>query len=90
MLFPDQSPIVLIAVVVALLAMSLFGAARDLLRQRDGPGLACPGCGQAFDPQHWARHNERMSYHGRYTVTPLYTCPRCGATVRQADPKGRP
>ena len=88
MLFPDQSPIVLLAVVAALLALALIAAARDLLRQRGGPEMACPSCGLAFDPQRWARHNERMPYHGRYTVTPLYTCPRCGGTARKADPKG--
>jgi hypothetical protein len=81
MLFPDQSPIVLLAVVVALLAVALIAAARDFLRQHDGPGQACPSCGQAFDRQRWARHNERLLYHGRYTVTPVYTCPRCGGTV---------
>ena len=82
MLFPDQSPIVLLTVVVGLLAVALFAAARDLLG-RGGAGLACPKCGLAFDPQRWARHNERTRYHGRYTVTPHYTCPRCGETVRQ-------
>jgi predicted RNA-binding Zn-ribbon protein involved in translation (DUF1610 family) len=82
MLFPDQSPVVLLALVVALLAMALIAAARDLSRQRGGAARACPNCGQAFDPQGWARHNERALYHGRYTVTPLYTCPRCGETVQ--------
>jgi len=82
MIFPDQSPVALIAVLVALLAMALIGAARDLLG-RGGGALACPKCGLAFDPQRWARHNERALYHGRYTVTPHYTCPRCGETVLQ-------
>ncbi len=85
MLFPDQSPVVLIALVVALLALALLAAARDLLRSRAGADLACPRCGQAFDPQRWPRHNERGMYHGRYTVTPLYTCPRCGETVQMAN-----
>ncbi len=85
MLFPDQSPIVLLAVVVALLALALMAAARDLQRPRGGPEMACPSCGLAFDRQRWARHNERAMYHGRYTVTPLYTCPRCGATVHMAS-----
>ena len=81
MLFPDQSPVVLIAVVVALLAAALIAAARDLLGRSGEP--ACPKCGLAFDPRRWARHNERTLYHGRYTVTPHYTCPRCGEAVRQ-------
>ena len=91
MLFPDQSPMVLIVVLVGLVALGRSGigrivaAARDLLRPRAESGLACPKCGQPFDPQRWARHNERMLYHGRYTVTPPYTCPRCGETV-QASP----
>ncbi len=84
MLFPDQSPLVLIAVVGALLAAALFAAARDLLRER-GSAMACPTCGLAFDPQRWARHNEHALYHGRNTVTPLYTCPRCGEKVHQAS-----
>jgi uncharacterized C2H2 Zn-finger protein len=82
MIFPDQSPVVLIALVVALLAMALFAAARDLLSGKGGE-LACPRCGLAFDAQRWARHNQRTMYHGRYTVTPHYTCPRCGESVRQ-------
>jgi predicted RNA-binding Zn-ribbon protein involved in translation (DUF1610 family) len=82
MLFPDQSPILLIGVVVALLAVALLAAARDLL-SRNAAELACPKCGVAFDEQRWARHNERTMYHGRYTITPHYTCPRCGEAVRQ-------
>lgn len=91
MLFPDQSPIVLLAVVVALLALALMAAARDLQRPRGGPEMACPSCGLAFDAQRWSRRQppklpgagERGLYHGRYTVTPLYTCPRCGETVHK-------
>ncbi len=92
MLFPDQSPVVLIVALIALLAVALLAAARDLLRQRASAELACPQCGQPFDPQRWRQHSERAMYHGRYTVTPLYTCPRCGETVQMAnsytDPKG--
>jgi uncharacterized C2H2 Zn-finger protein len=86
MVFPDQSPVVLIVLLAGLLALGLLAAARDLLRPHAEPGLTCPKCGQPFDPQRWTRHNERMLYHGRYTVTPLYTCPRCGETVRMASP----
>jgi predicted RNA-binding Zn-ribbon protein involved in translation (DUF1610 family) len=86
MLFPDQSPVVLIVGVIALLALALLAAGRDLLRLRASPDLACPQCGQAFDAQSWPRHNERAMYHGRYTVTPLYTCPKCGETVSQGSP----
>ena len=82
MIFPDQSPVVLIAVVVGLLAFALIAAARDLGRRGRGE-LACPQCGLAFNPHTWAVHNERALYHGRYTVTPTYTCPRCGQTVRK-------
>jgi len=85
MIFPDQSPVVLIALVVALLAMALLAAARDLARQREGGEPACPNCGLAFDAPGWARHNERALYHGRYTITPTYTCPRCGQTVRKGS-----
>jgi len=82
MTFPDQSPVVLLAVVIGLLAFALIAAARDL--GRDGRGnLACPQCGLAFDAARWPVHNERTMYHGRNTVTPTYTCPRCGQTVRQ-------
>ena len=80
-IFPDQSPVVLIAVVVGLLAFALIAAARDLGRR--GGELACPQCGLAFNPQTWAAHNERALYHGRNTVTPTYTCPRCGQTVQK-------
>ena len=79
--FPDQSPIVLITVVIGLLAVALFAAARDLGRR--GGKLACPQCGLAFNPHTWAVHNQRALYHGRYTVTPTYTCPRCGQTVQK-------
>ncbi len=89
MLFPDQSPVVLIVAVIALLAVALLAAARDLVGGRASAELACPQCGQPFDPQHWPRHNERAMYHGRYTVTPQYTCPRCGETV-QATAIDRP
>lgn len=84
MLFPDQSPVVLIALIVALLALGLMAAGRDLLRQPRDTTLACPSCGLTFDPQRWPQHNERSLYHGRYTVTPMYTCPRCGETVQLA------
>ena len=81
MLFPDQSPVVLIALVLALLALGLLAAGRDLLRQRHAGDLACPRCGLAFDPQRWPRQNERTHYHGRYTITPMVQCPRCGQSV---------
>ena len=82
MTFPDSSPVVLLAVVVGLLAFALFAAARDLGR-RGGGSLACPQCGLGFDPARWPVHNERAMYHGRNTVTPTYTCPRCGQTVQK-------
>ena len=85
MVFPDQSPIAFIAILVGLLALGLGTAGRDLLRaRRDQPPLACPHCGLAFDPHHWPRHNERAHVQGRYTVTPMHTCPRCGQTVQMA------
>ena len=86
MLFPDQSPVVLIVAVIALLAVALLAAGRDLLRQRAAADMACPQCGQAFDAQRWPQHTQRAMYHGRYTVMPLYTCPRCGATVNMTGP----
>ena len=81
MLFPDQSPVVLLALLVGLLALGLLAAARDLLRLRGEAALACPHCGQPFDSGRWPSHNERIMYHGRYTVTPVYTCPSCGEVV---------
>jgi predicted RNA-binding Zn-ribbon protein involved in translation (DUF1610 family) len=79
MLFPDQSPLLLLVVLVGLLALALFAASRDLLG--GGGRRLCPKCGLAFDARTWTSHNERELYHGRYTITPHYTCPRCGTVV---------
>ena len=85
MLFPDKSPEVLLIVLITLLALALLAAARDLLRERGGgAALACPACGLPFDARRWANRNTRQMYHGRYTITPVYTCPRCGQTVEPA------
>ena len=81
MLFPDKSPVVLMAVLLGLLALALLFAARDLLRQQADDGQACPRCGLAFEAQRWPRRNVRQMFHGRYTVTPVYTCPSCGEVV---------
>ena len=80
--FPDLSPVVLIAVIGGLVAAALWMAARDRRRER---GAACPRCGLAFDPRRWASHNAHALYHGRNTITPMVTCPRCGETVPLAS-----
>jgi hypothetical protein len=84
MLFPDQSPYALMAMLAAVCAVALIFAGRDLLRARSN-APTCPKCHLAFDAKRWAHHNRRTHINGRYTITPVYTCPRCGETVQAAD-----
>lgn len=61
-------------VVVAAVALVLF-----LLRRRqDENVLVCPRCATAFDPLVWKKRNVREHYQGRYTIVPVYVCPKCG------------
>jgi transposase len=84
MLFPDQSPYALMAMLVAVCAVALISAGRDLLRAHSN-APTCPKCHLLFDAKRWAHHNRRTHINGRYTITPVYTCPRCGETVQATD-----
>ena len=53
--------------------------------EHDSGKPTCPKCHLAFDAKRWAHHNRRTHINGRYTITPVYTCPRCGETVQAAD-----
>ena len=49
---------------------------------------ACPRCLTPFDEKTWKKRNSREHYHGRYTIVPVYVCPKCGEKVaRRADGK---
>ena len=52
--------------------------------QPQTPPSTCQNCGLPFDAATWQRRNERRHYHGRYTITPVYTCPRCRHELRRA------
>ena len=83
-MFPDQSPYAFLALVIGLCARGLVAAGRDLLKAR-GSSPLCPRCRLPFDNKRWAHHNRRTHINGRYTITPVYTCPRCGETVQAVD-----
>ena len=38
----------------------------------------CLRCMASFDEKTWKKRNVREHYHGRYTIVPVYVCPRCG------------
>ena len=84
MLCPDQSPFALMAMLVVVCAAALISAGRDLLRAASN-APTCPNCRLPFDAKRWAHHNRRTHVNGRYTITPVYTCPRCGETVQATD-----
>ena len=84
MLFPDQSPFALMAMLVVVCAAALISAGRDMLRAASN-APTCPNCRLPFDAKRWAHHNRRTHINGRYNITPVYTCPRCGETVQAAD-----
>ena len=86
MIFPDQSPYAFMAILIGLCALALIAAGRDLLRAHNN-APACPNCRMPFDAARWPHHNRRTHVNGRYTITPVYTCPRCGETVQAADPE---
>ncbi|MCC7358889.1 MAG: hypothetical protein IT317_05400 [Anaerolineales bacterium] len=50
--------------------------------------LTCPTCGTLFDETTWKKRNAREHHQGRYTIVPVYVCPKCGEKLaRRADGK---
>jgi|GEM_PF-2857389 len=70
-----------VVVVMALAALGLF----LWRRRRQTPFSACPRCFTVFDPTVWKVRNRRQHYQGRYTITPVYKCPKCGFEMSPMD-----
>ena len=73
--------------IVALLVLALGGLLAFLWwrrRQRVAAFAACPRCMTVFDPHTWKVRNTRQHYQGRYTITPVFICPKCGFAMSPA------
>lgn len=84
-MLPDQSPIAFIVFFVALAAIGLIAASRDLFTAaRRRAGQACGRCGEPFTPGGWPTRSLRRLANGPFAS--VYVCPRCGEAWTPADP----
>ena len=79
----DQLPLILVAILLLVTAVFIY---RRLPR-----GLTrCPNCGYAQPPEAWPKQNQRRHVNGRYTITPLPTCPQCQFVYEEPEIGKRP
>ena len=73
--------------IVALIVLVLAGVVLFVWwrRRRQAAFAACPRCMTVFDPQTWNVRNTRKHYQGRYTITPVFICPKCGFAISPAQ-----
>lgn len=75
--------LIISVVVVAIVAVVVYSLWR---RRQPEITMVCPRCATDFDPKVWKKRNAREHYHGRYTIVPVYVCPKCGYKMaRVAD-----
>ena len=82
----DQLLLILIALL--LLATSVL-----IYRRLPRSLTRCPNCGYAQPPEAWPTQNQRRHVNGRYTITPLPTCPQCNFVyeeMKSSKPPKRP
>ena len=69
-----------------LIALLLFGTAFFIYRRLPRALTRCPNCGYAQAPSEWPTSNQRRHVNGRYTITPLPTCPQCDFVYEEPQP----
>ena len=82
----DQLILILVAVILLATAVLIYRRLpKELTR--------CPNCGYAQPPEQWPMQNQRRHVNGRYTITPLPTCPQCNFVyeeLKSSKPPKRP
>lgn len=78
----DQFILIIVAVV-------LLGTAVFIYRRLPREMTRCPNCGYAQPPESWPAQNQRRHINGRYTITPLPTCPQCSFVYEELK-SGKP
>ena len=63
--------------ILVLIAIGLLGTAVFIYHRLPRELTRCPNCGYAQPPEVWPMQNQRRHMNGRYTITPLPTCPQC-------------
>ncbi len=76
-----------------IIALVLLGTAVFIYRRLPRELTRCPQCGYAQPPGEWPTKNQRRHVNGRYTITPLPTCPQCNFVyeeLKSSKPPKRP
>ena len=79
--------------ILIILAIILLGTAVLIYRRLPRSLTRCPNCGYAQPPEQWPTQNQRRHVNGRYTITPLPTCPQCNFVyeeMKSSKPAKRP
>lgn len=76
--------------VLIFIALLLLGTALFIYRRLPRGLTRCPNCGYAQPPEQWPLQNQRRHVNGRYTITPLPTCPQCNFVYEEPKPGKRP
>lgn len=76
------SPWLILALAVLVIGSLLLFIWR---RRRAESFAACPRCMTVFDPDAWKIRNIRKHYQGRYTITPVFICPKCAFEMAPAQ-----
>ena len=79
--------------ILIILAIILLGTAVLIYRRLPRSLTRCPNCGYAQPPEAWPTKNQRRHVNGRYTITPLPTCPECNFVyeeMKSSKPAKRP
>lgn len=77
-----------------LAALLLIGTAVFIYRRLPRGLTRCPNCGYTQPPAEWPLQNQRRHVNGyfdklstgRYTITPLPTCPQCSFVYEEPKP----
>ena len=76
--------------ILIFIALLLLGTAVLIYRRLPRELTRCPNCGYAQSPEQWPSQNQRRHVNGRYTITPLPTCPQCGFVYEEMVVGKRP
>ena len=79
--------------ILIIFAIILLGTAVLIYRRLPRSLTRCPNCGYAQPPEQWPTQNQRRHVNGRYTITPLPTCPPCNFVyeeMKSSKPPKRP
>ena len=79
--------------ILIIFAIILLGTAVLIYRRLPRSLTRCPNCGYVQPPEAWPTQNQRRHVNGRYTITPLPTCPQCNFVyeeMKSSKPPKRP